>query len=87
MSKATQESTEDAPDAPWRDLLKVNINGELVQIIKQDAIDRKVYMGDIVGEVLADYYQRPDLRGIPRKIVGRKPSIKSAPGKKKKGKK
>lgn len=61
------------------------IDSELRDIAAADCAKRNVNLNDIVAELLADFYKRPDLRLVPRKRIGRPFGAKL--GTKKKGKK
>jgi len=50
----------------------VYMDKELRDIAVKDCLERGVKLTDVITELVADFYARPDLRVVPRKVVGRK---------------
>jgi hypothetical protein len=61
--------------------LQAPVDSRLVELLYADAEKRGCSANEIVAEVLAAYYKRPDLVAIPRKRLGRPFSAKKKPKK------
>lgn len=62
---------------------KIYLDRALRDLAAADCEKRNVAFTDLVAELLADYYERPDLARVPRKVVGRKLGTKMPSRKKK----
>ena len=62
---------------------KVYMDMRLFKIATEDCQRRGVYLSDLVAELLADYYEMPELATVPRQRVGPKLGMKMPKSKKK----
>lgn len=51
---------------------KVYMDARLFKIASDNCAARGAYLSDLVAELLANHFERPDLAKVPRKRVGRK---------------
>jgi hypothetical protein len=51
---------------------KIYMDSRLHAIVAADCAKRGAYLSDLVAELLAEHFGRPDLKTVPRKRVGRK---------------
>lgn len=51
--------------------INVKMMPELKQLVASDADKNFLPMNEIIVQILAEHYRRPDLSSVPRKAIGR----------------
>ena len=64
------------PEAPTKADIHVYVDSRLRELMVADANERDVSLVDLVAEILAKSYDRPDLAAVPRKRMGRPLGLK-----------